>query len=96
MRSLAFKLFTLLLTLFLLLSFSAPAFALPIRYWLAVQDLDEHPVPHAMAARYFIIPLGWSGSYLVIFQIKRKASTVSEEVSTTKPSDSPRIDAEIR
>lgn len=91
MRSLTFKLFTLLLAALLLLSFSAPASALPLRYYLAIQDLDENPHPHAM--RYFVISLPSGGFMLLPIFVKAKAS--SEKVSDTKDiktSGSPRLD----
>ena len=97
MRSWAFKLFTLFLALALLLSFSAPAFALPQRNYLAIRgELDETGHPHIRGARFFVIPMGWGGGYLLIVRVEVKAKTTAEENFTVKSSDSPRIEEEIR
>jgi hypothetical protein len=96
-RSLAFKLFTLLLAVFLLLSFSTPAFALPARYYLAIMgDLDDNGYPHARGAKFIVIPMGWGGGYLLIVRVEVRAKTTSEENSTIKSSGSPRVDEEFR
>ena len=79
-RSLALKLFTLLLALFLLLSFSAPAFALPQRYYLAIRgELDEHSVPGAQSNfRYLVVWQSVNGIMLIpVFMKPAKASTES-------------------
>ena len=79
MRSWAFKLFTLFLALSLLLSFSAPAFAMPQRYRLAIRDLDEHSAPGVRG--YFVI---WqSGVGIMIIPLFVKTTGVSS-VDTTK------------
>jgi hypothetical protein len=95
MRSWAFKLFTLFLALSLLLSFSTPAFAVPLRYWLATRDIDEIPHPHAMkyASFYVVIPLPSGGLVLLPVFVKSKAT--SERTTDTrdvKTSGSPRLD----
>jgi hypothetical protein len=98
-RSWAFKLFALLLATFLLLSFSFPSAAWSItriKLFVITDGGDEHPVPNKMAARYFIIPVGWGGSYFILIQFKRKSSSVSDESSVVKQSGSPRVDEEIR
>jgi hypothetical protein len=96
-RDLAFKLFTLLVVSILLLSLATPAFALPLRYYLAIRgDLDETGYPHLKAGRFVIIPAGWGNGYLLIIRIDPKKDSVSEENKTTKLSDSPQIDGEIR
>lgn len=92
MRSLACKLLTLLLALFLLLSFSAPAFALPMRYWLAVQDVDEIPHPHAMKYATFYVVISLPTGGFMLFPIVVKSKTASEKSSDVKTSGSPRLD----
>ncbi len=85
MRPLAFKLLTLLLTIFLLLSFSLSAFALPIRYWLATRDLDEQPYPHAYRnSSYFIVIKTAYGFVLMPVFVKPSnvSITVTEEKAT--------------
>jgi hypothetical protein len=82
-RPLAFKLLTFALTLFLLLSFSLSAFALPIRYWLAIRDLDEQPYPGAVRnTRYFIILKTAQG--FVLIPIFVKSGNVSNTVTEDK------------
>ncbi|HXF48254.1 MAG TPA: hypothetical protein VNL73_02365 [Verrucomicrobiae bacterium] len=79
-RSLAFKLFTLLAAALLLLSSAAPAFALPQRYYLTIRDLDESGYPHLKAGRFVVVPIGWSGSYLLIIRIGTKKILFSKEI----------------
>ncbi len=89
MRPLAFKLLTLLLTIFLLLSFSLSAFALPIRYWLATRDLDEQPYPQAYRnASYFIVIKTSFG--FVLMPIFVKSGSVSSTATEEKPAPSSR------
>ena len=81
MRPLTFKLLTLLLTIFLLLSFSLSAFALPIRNWLVMQG-DEQPWPGVVSnSSYFIVIKTAYGFVLMpVFVKSGKASnTVAEE-----------------
>ena len=92
-RSWAFKLFTLLLTAFLLLLYSVPAFAIPMRYYLVNQDLDENPWPHARkyASCYYVVISLPSGNFILLpIFVKSKAS--SEKSSDAKTSGSPRLD----
>jgi hypothetical protein len=97
-RSWAFKLFTLLLAALLLLSFSTPAFALPIRYYLVINDLDEIPHPHAMryASFYVVISLPSGGFMLLPIVLKPKAAsektTDVQDVKDVKTSGTPRLD----
>lgn len=84
MRPLALKILTLALTVFLLLSFSLSAFALPIRYWLATRDLDEHPHPHAFRNASFYIVIQTSYGYVLI-PVFVKTKNVSNTVAEQKP-----------
>ncbi len=84
MRPLAFKLLTLLLTIFLLLSFSLSAVALPIRYLLATRDLDESPWPRAFGNSSFFIVIKTTNGF-ILMPVFIKSSTVSNTVTQEKP-----------
>ncbi|HXF47808.1 MAG TPA: hypothetical protein VNL73_00075 [Verrucomicrobiae bacterium] len=95
----ALKLFTLLLVALLLLSFSAPAFALPIRYYLVINDLDENPHPHAMkyVSFYIVIALPSGGFMFLPIFVKSKATSENvTEIKDVKTSGSPRLDEYIQ
>jgi len=88
-RPLAFKLLTLLLTIFLLLLFSLSAFARPPMYWLATRDLDEQPHPHAFrSSSYFAVIKTTYG--FVLMPVFVKSSKVSNTAAEEKPNASPR------
>ena len=87
MRPLAFKLLTLALTVFLLLSFSLSAFALPVRYWLATRDLDEQPYPGAARNSTYYIVIKTSYGFVLI-PVFVKSSNVSNTVTQEKPASS--------
>ena len=87
MRPLAFKILTLALTVFLLLSFSLSAFALPIRYYLAVRDLDEQPYPQAYRNVGYFIVIKTANGYLLM-PVFVKSSKVSKAVSQEKSDSS--------
>ena len=87
MRPLAFKLLTLALTVFLLLSFSLSAFALPIRYWLATRDTDDQPWPRAFRnSSYFIVVKTTNG--FVLIPVFIKSSNVSNTITQEKQGSS--------
>lgn len=87
MRPLAFKLLILALTVFLLLSFSLSAFAMPVRYWLVIQDTDEHPWPTAAGnSNYFIIIKTAFG--IVLLPVLVKSTPVSNTTAAEKPNSS--------
>ena len=83
MRPLAFKLLTLALTIFLLLSFSLSAFALPIRIWLATRDVDEQPYPQAYKNASYFVVLKTAYGY-VLMPVFVKSSKVSNAVTPEK------------
>lgn len=83
MRPLAFKLLTLALTVFLLLSFSLSAFALPIRYWLATRDADENPWPGAAHNSSIFIVIKATNGYMLM-PVFVKSSKVSNTVTQEK------------
>ncbi len=87
MRPLAFKLLTLLLTIFLLLSFSLSAVALPIRYLLATRDLDEQPYPGVFRNGTYFIVIKTANGYMLM-PIFVKSSKVSNTVSQEKSGSS--------
>lgn len=82
-RPLAFKLLTLALTVFLLLSFSLSAFALPIRYWLATRDADENPWPGAAHNSSIFIVIKTTNGYMLM-PVFVKSSKVSNTVTQEK------------
>lgn len=87
MRPLAFKLLTLALTVFLLLSFSLSAFALPIRNWLATRDVDEQPYPAASGnVTYFVVLKTTYG--IVLIPVFVKSGKVSNAVTPEKSTSS--------
>lgn|GEM_PF-4055984 len=88
MRPCASKIFTLALTVFLLLSFSLSAFALPIRYWLATRDLDEQPYPQAYrhASYFVVIKTSYGIIVMPVFVKSNGASTAVSEDKTTPTS----------
>lgn len=89
MRPLTFKLLTFALTLLLLLSFSLLAFALPERYWLVRQELDEQPYPHAASnTTYFIVLKTTYG--LILIPIFVKTGSASNSDIAQKQNDSRR------
>ena len=91
-RSWALKLLTLLLTLFLLLSFSLSAFAWPRKY--SIRDLDEHPVPGVSGnSRYFVI--FQSGNGFIIISVYLKSSGISIETTKEKQSVSPHKNGQV-
>lgn len=92
-RSWAHKLLTLLLTLFLLLSFSLSAFAWPAKY--LIRDLDETGYPQLKSVRLLVIPFGLSRTYFVIVRIESKSRIVSDTDSDLKQSKSPQVDEQI-
>lgn len=83
MRPLAFKFLTLALTMFLLLSFSLSAFALPLRYWLATRDVDEQPYPAASRnATYFVVLKTTYG--IVLIPVFVKSGKISNAITPEK------------
>ena len=75
MRPPAFKLLTLALTLFLLLSFSLSVFAMPIRVWLATRDTDEQPYPAASRQTGYFIVFKTTYGFMLIPVYVRPVST---------------------
>ncbi len=91
----SFKLLTLVITtLFVLLSFSLSAYALPIRYWLATRDADEQPYPAASPNTSYFIVLKTAFGFVLI-PIFVKSSRIANSVAAQKSSDSRRANEVI-
>lgn len=94
MRPLVFKLLTLLLTMFLLFSFSLSAFARPPREWLASRDLDEHPHPHFFRnSSYFKVIKTAYG--FVLMPVFAQSSQVSTSATVEKSTNSKRANEAV-
>ncbi len=90
MRPLAFKLLILLLTIFLLLSFSLSVFARPYREWLVRKDLEEQPWPGAARNSSYFMVIKTAYGFVLLPVIVNKSSKVSNTITEEKPTDSNR------
>ena len=89
MKSRVLRLLTLLLTVFLLLSFTLSAFARRPNYLRKSRDLDEQPYPAAFGKTSYFIVLKTSYGF-VLFPVFVKPSKVSNAITEEKQTTSSR------